>query len=90
LTEAECQLVEIMLAHAGKSVSRETLCNAVLRRSWSPGERSLDVHVSNLRRKLEQAPQRLVEIQSMRGVGYRLMVKERDDIAHTEPTAKSH
>lgn len=90
LTEAECQLIDMLLAHVGKSVSRETLCNAVSRRSWSPGERSLDVHISNLRRKLEQSTQHLVEIQSMRGVGYRLMIREKPNTAQSEPVAKIH
>lgn len=86
LTEAECRLFEALLAQSGRPLSREALFKAVLRRNWTPGERSLDVHISNLRRKLDQfAPQR-VQIQSLRGVGYRLLVNEAADDNDTGKT----
>jgi DNA-binding response OmpR family regulator len=74
LTEAELRLLASLLTHAGAPLSREILCKSVLRRSWRPGERSLDLHISNLRNKLRNFAPRSLEIQSVRGVGYRLLV----------------
>lgn len=76
LTEAECRLFEALLAQSGGTLSREAAFKAVLRREWLPGERGLDVHISNLRRKLEQFAPGRIQIQSMRGIGYRLLVNE--------------
>jgi DNA-binding response OmpR family regulator len=74
LTEAELRLLTSLLAHAGNPLSRDILCKSVLGRSWRPGERSLDLHVSNLRNKLRKFAPRALEIQSVRGIGYRLLL----------------
>jgi DNA-binding response OmpR family regulator len=74
LTEAELRLLESLMSHAGKPLSRETLCKSVLRRPWHLGERSLDLHVSNLRTKLREFAPNILEIQSVRGIGYRLLI----------------
>ena len=70
LTEAELQLLTMLAAHAGEPVSREELA------SRSPGstERSIDVQVTRLRRKIEPDPREPVHLQTVRGVGYRLMI----------------
>src|SRR5687768_11285415 len=52
LTSAELTLLEVLLRAAGTVVSREDLSNLVLGRRFSPYDRSIDVHVSNLRKKL--------------------------------------
>lgn len=69
LTEAELQLLTMLTAHAGEPVSREELA------SRSPGstERSIDVQVTRLRRKIEPDPKMPLHIQTVRGIGYRLM-----------------
>lgn len=74
LTEAELRLLELLLIHAGNPLDREVLSKAVLRRLWQPGERSLDLHVSNLRNKLRKFAPAVLEIQSVRGIGYRLLL----------------
>lgn len=74
LTEAELRLLESLLAHAGNPLSRETLCKSVLHHQWRPGERGLDLHISNLRSKLRKFAPQSLEIQSVRGVGYRLLI----------------
>ncbi|MDP3460124.1 MAG: response regulator transcription factor, partial [Hyphomonas sp.] len=69
LTDAELQLLTVLARNAGDPVSREDL--AVL---TSAGlERSVDVQVTRLRRKIEPNPKEPVHIQTVRGVGYRLM-----------------
>lgn len=70
LTEAERQLLTILAANPGEPVSREDLAAQT-----SAGlERSVDVQVTRLRRKIEPNPREPVHLQTVRGVGYRLMV----------------
>jgi two-component system response regulator CpxR len=53
---------------AGRTVSRDELMAILYQRESTPYERSLDVHISHLRKKLEGADRTL--IQTVRGVGY--------------------
>jgi two-component system phosphate regulon response regulator OmpR len=69
LTEAECQLMTALAAQPGEPVTREALAALT-----SAGmERSVDVQVTRLRRKIEPNPKEPIHIQTVRGVGYRLM-----------------
>lgn len=65
LTSSELAVLEVLLRAAGTVVSRETLSQKALGRRYSPLDRSIDVHVSNLRKKLGQGV-----IRTVRGVGY--------------------
>lgn len=68
LTSAEFDLLEVLLRHAGKVVSRDQLCESALGRRHSGYDRSIDVHVSNLRRKL--GPGLGERVKTVRGQGY--------------------
>jgi DNA-binding response OmpR family regulator len=70
LTSAEFDLLEVLLLHAGEIVGRETIARAALGRPLLPYDRSIDVHVSNLRRKLGPNERGGERIKSVRGVGY--------------------
>jgi len=70
LTAAEFSLLEVLVKAAGTVVSREELCEKVLGRRLSPYDRSLDVHVSNLRKKLTRGQAGLQRIKTVRGTGY--------------------
>lgn len=72
LTSVEFKLLEALLRSPGKVVSREKLSMAALERTLGPFERSLDVHVSNLRRKLGQADDGSARIRTLRSEGYLL------------------
>jgi DNA-binding winged helix-turn-helix (wHTH) protein len=64
------RLMESMRA-AGRTVTRDELTAALYQRPATPYERSLDVHISHLRKKLEhEGPSRILTI---RGVGYQLV-----------------
>lgn len=65
LTSSELAVLEVLLRAAGTVVSRETLSEEALGRRYSPLDRSIDVHVSNLRKKLGQGA-----IRTVRGSGY--------------------
>jgi DNA-binding response OmpR family regulator len=51
-------------------VHRKELSKQVLDRDWSPFDRSIDVHVSNLRRKLGSLPDGTERIRGIRNIGY--------------------
>jgi len=69
VTTVEFDLLEMLLGAAGQVLTRDALVRRVLGREFSPFDRSIDVHVANLRRKL--GPLDGTErIRSVRGVGY--------------------
>ena len=70
LTNVEFGLLEILLHKSGRLVSREELMHAVLGRSLSPYDRSIDVHISKLRKKLGHEVSGKERIKTIRGVGY--------------------
>jgi DNA-binding response OmpR family regulator len=70
LTSVEFNLLEVLLREAGRVVSRERLVNAVLSRKFSPFDRSIDMHVSKVRKKLGDSEGAPEHIKTIRGVGY--------------------
>jgi two-component system response regulator CpxR len=73
LTAIEFDILEILLRSAGRVVSRDELMNILHQREATPFERSVDVHVSHLRKKFE-ANRAL--IRTIRGVGYQFAAGE--------------
>jgi two-component system, OmpR family, response regulator CpxR len=71
LTGAEMRILEQLMRADAKAVTREELMTRALGRRLLPTDRSLDTHVSNLRRKLAKFTDR-VTLQSVRGTGYAL------------------
>lgn len=70
LTGAEFNMLEVLMRRAGAVVTRDELATAALGRSLTPYDRSVDVHVSRLRRKLGAAAGGEERIRPVRGVGY--------------------
>lgn len=70
LTSVEFSLLGALLARAGEIISREDLVEQVLGRQLSAYDRSIDVHVSALRKKLGHSYQHNERIRTVRGVGY--------------------
>lgn len=75
LTTVEFDLLEALLRAAGRVIPRDELVRAVLNRPFSPFDRSIDTHVSNLRRKLGPAPGGHERIKSVRGIGYQYTLR---------------
>jgi DNA-binding response OmpR family regulator len=73
LTGTELRLLEVLMRSAGQVQSRESLTERVLGRRLTPYDRSIDTHVSNLRRKLGLGENGVPEIRSIRGAGYVLI-----------------
>ena len=82
LTAMEFDVLEVLLRNAGRVVARENLVEQVLGRKYSPYDRSIDVHVSNLRKKLGHTTHGMERIKSVRQVGYLYTMPTVD-----EPTA---
>ncbi|MEJ2580488.1 MAG: response regulator transcription factor [Acidobacteriota bacterium] len=78
LTGAEFGVLESLVRAAGTVVSRDDLSRQAFGRRASAYDRSLDVHLSNLRRKLGPLPDGGERIKTVRGVGY-LYVKPSTD-----------
>jgi two-component system response regulator CpxR len=70
LTGVEFGLLEQLVRSPGQVADRDGLSRKVLKKRPSPFDRSLDVHVSNLRRKLGPMPDGRERIRTVRGQGY--------------------
>jgi two-component system, OmpR family, response regulator RegX3 len=71
LTVKEYDLLRMLLEHAGRVVTREQLIREVWDTSWFGSTKTLDVHVSGLRKKLGDDPAAPRYIRTVRGVGFR-------------------
>ena len=76
LTNAEFVILVTLMRSPGEVVSREALTRTALGRQLLPDDRSLDTHISNLRRKLGGDADADVLIRSIRGSGYVLVPPE--------------
>src|ERR1039457_3268835 len=70
LTDVEFALLEALLHSPGKVVTREELTESVLGRKFHPFDRSLDMHISRLRRKLSGKDMDEDRVKTVRGTGY--------------------
>ncbi len=70
LTDREREMLRILAATPGETVPRLALAG----NGASPGERAVDVQVNRLRRKIEVDPANPLIVQTVRGIGYRLVV----------------
>jgi DNA-binding response OmpR family regulator len=70
LTSAEFDLLRTFFEAPGQVLTREALVENVLDRNFSPFDRSIDLHISNLRRKLGPQSDGAERIRSVRGIGY--------------------
>ena len=69
LTSIEFDILELLMRSAGRTVTRDELSAALHQRRATPYERSLDVHISHLRKKIDRAG---CSIRTVRGAGYHL------------------
>jgi two-component system response regulator RegX3 len=67
----EFELLEILLAHAGRVVTRDTLIDRVWGMDYVGDTKTLDVHIKRLRSRIESDPSHPALITTIRGVGYR-------------------
>ncbi len=77
LTQAEFRILTLLARHPNAVVPRDDLMTAAAGRDWDPFDRSVDVHISNLRKKLDLDPNLPSLIRTVRGAGY-MFVPKRD------------
>jgi DNA-binding response OmpR family regulator len=70
LTSAEFELLHMFIELPGQVLTRDKLVERVLDRKFLPFDRSIDFHITNLRRKLGPQPDGSERIRSVRGIGY--------------------
>lgn len=76
LTGTEFALLQILITHPGEILSREYLSEKVLSKTLTPFDRSIDMHMSNLRKKLPLRDDNLAWFKTLRGKGYLLVSDE--------------
>ena len=73
LTPSEFRLLALLAATPGRVRTRREIMQHLWQSSYVGDERACDVHVSNLRRKIEPDPAKPTRLVTVRGVGYRLL-----------------
>jgi two-component system response regulator RegX3 len=71
LSRKEFELLRVLMEGAGSVITRESLIEEVWDMNWFGSTKTLDVHVSGLRRKLDDDPKEPRYIHTVRGVGFR-------------------
>ena len=74
LTPRLFSLLSLFVKHPGKTITREALFKEVWKTSYTGDTRTLDVHISWLRRAIEEDPRNPQLLMTVRGVGYKLDV----------------
>lgn len=75
LTSAEFRLLKVLASNPGRVFTRERLMDLVQRRDFDGVDRSIDVHISRLRNKIEQDPKNPRWIVTVWGTGYRFQTQ---------------
>lgn len=70
LTSMEFNLLKLFALNKGRVLNRDQILEGAHDRSWDPFDRSIDIRISRIRRKIEANPSKPVVIRTVRGVGY--------------------
>ena len=70
LTAMEFNLLSLFARNRGRVLNRDQILEQAHDRSWDPFDRSIDIRISRLRRKIEANPQKPQIIKTVRGIGY--------------------
>jgi two-component system phosphate regulon response regulator OmpR len=84
LTQAERELLQIFFEYPNQALSRERLFELVYRREWDPLDRSIDVRITRLRRKIETNPRKPQVIKTIHRKGYMFVVDPESALATTD------
>lgn len=76
LTAKEMQLFEKLYQNAGRIVTTGILCETICGEFWQGYESTLSTHIRHLREKIEENPSKPVSLITVKGLGYRLNLKE--------------
>jgi two-component system phosphate regulon response regulator OmpR len=70
ITPMEFRLLKVFAEHRGRILNRDQLLELAHDRGWNPFDRSIDIRISRLRKKIETDPSKPEVIKTIRGVGY--------------------
>lgn len=70
ITAMEFSLLKVFSEHAGRVLNRDQLLELAHDRDWDPFDRSIDIRISRLRKKIERDPSKPQTIKTVRGIGY--------------------
>jgi two-component system phosphate regulon response regulator OmpR len=70
ITSMEFDLLKALIAHPNQVLSRDQLLTMTRNREWEPFDRSIDIRITRLRRKVEADPAHPRAIRTVRGAGY--------------------
>jgi two-component system OmpR family response regulator len=70
ITGMEFDLLRVFIEHADRVLSRDQLLTLTRNREWEPFDRSIDIRIARLRRKIEADPSKPATIRTVRGAGY--------------------
>jgi two-component system, OmpR family, response regulator RegX3 len=73
LTASELKLLALLAGEPGRAFTRREIMQHLWQSDYVADARACDVHVANIRRKIEHDPARALRLQTVRGVGYRLV-----------------
>jgi DNA-binding response OmpR family regulator len=88
LTATEFDLLRVLAEHPGWVYSREELLEAVWGYTYLGDSRLVDVHIANLRKKIEEDPSNPQYVRTVRGVGYKFQPSGADSAAADEGTER--
>jgi two-component system phosphate regulon response regulator OmpR len=77
ITSMEFDLLKALIEHPNQVLSRDQLLTMTRNREWEPFDRSIDIRITRLRRKLEEDPAHPRAIRTVRGAGYMYIPPER-------------
>lgn len=77
LTGMEFDLLRAFAEHPNRVLSRDQLLTLTRNREWEPFDRSIDIRIARLRRKIEADPDKPMTIKTVRGSGYIFIPRER-------------
>jgi two-component system phosphate regulon response regulator OmpR len=70
ITSMEYDLLKVFTEHPNKVLTRDQILNLTRNRDWEPFDRSIDIRIARLRRKVETNPEEPQAIRTIRGAGY--------------------
>ena len=70
ITTMEYELLKTFVEHPNKVLTRDQILTLTRNREWEPFDRSIDIRIARLRRKIEADPDKPQAIRTMRGAGY--------------------
>jgi DNA-binding response OmpR family regulator len=70
ITSMEFDLLKVFAEHPDRPLSRDQLLDFTQNREWDPNDRSIDIRIARLRRKIEPNPDKPQVLKTVRGIGY--------------------